>query len=305
MATYIRPRFGAIALGALCALGAAGILLEDIRHSGEITIDHGLSLIVIAGTIAAGHFAVGEARRWRLPTAAALALLFGVGSVFCVSTTAGRTAALSQSMTAAADAANEGRKLLLAELAQAKMQLGLAQTQVGVECKTGFGPKCTAWQGRERAYQALIRETGDKLAKLPPDRIGDMKLQNTAAVLAALTGGDRARIEPALGLILPLIPALFLELGSILFLGIGLGHGTQAKAKSGMVAPITPPTDGGQRTSKAEAEAQVVNLLRFRKGKLPTQGELARLWRVDQSTVSRWCADWNRRGITDRQRAVG
>ena len=117
MTTYTRPRLGAMALGALFALGAAAVLLEDIRHSGRITIDHALSLVVLVGTIAAGHYAWGELKRWRIPTAGALALLFALGSAYCVVTTAGRTAGHSQSLASSAEAANLKRTSLEGDLA--------------------------------------------------------------------------------------------------------------------------------------------------------------------------------------------
>ena len=57
MGNSTKPRFGAIAAGALCAFGAAYVLLEDVRHTGTVTTDHILAVIVLVGTIAAGVMA--------------------------------------------------------------------------------------------------------------------------------------------------------------------------------------------------------------------------------------------------------
>lgn len=40
MGNTTKPRFGAIATGALCALGAAAVLVEDVRHTHTVTLDH-------------------------------------------------------------------------------------------------------------------------------------------------------------------------------------------------------------------------------------------------------------------------
>ena len=153
MSYYHRARWGAIALGCLCATGAGAILLQDIRHTGSLTVDHGLSLIVLVCTIASGHMATGEVLRLRPVRATALALLFLLGSAWCVLSTAGRQAdGAAQSRTAVADA---NRLLILKGEALDEARKRLAPSpQPRSIVSAGLGSRANAWAGKRRSASA-------------------------------------------------------------------------------------------------------------------------------------------------------
>ena len=90
MTTYLPSGHGAIALGALCFTGTAAFLLRDIKHTGP-TLEHGLAIIVLIGTIGAGAMAVNSARH-NLAEAAVLAVIAALGSYYCLTSAAGRSA---------------------------------------------------------------------------------------------------------------------------------------------------------------------------------------------------------------------
>ena len=229
MTHYQTPRAGAIALGALCATGAAAILLQDIASTGKVSVDHGLSVIVLIGTIAAGHFAAGELRQWRVGRALALAGLFALGSAWCILSTAGRQADGQAQARAEVERANRTIVLKGEELKIARQRLSDAEAEALRECRTGFKGKCEGWQRAAAERQSHVNGLVAEIGRLGAVKVGDQKLANVAAIMAAISGGDAVRIEHTLAVAWPFVPALFLELGSILFFGIGLaGRGAVA-----------------------------------------------------------------------------
>lgn len=267
--TTIRSR-PAIGVGILCAVGSAAVMVADIRHSG-LSVDHLLSVLVLISTIAAGHMFWPSLREWRVFSAFGFALLFGIGTLYCASSTAGRTAEESAIKANAARASNKGRELIEIELKQARMQLELASAEVLRECRDGVGPKCKNFQGRERAYQALVDSHTQALAKAPPDTPGDMRVKNLAALLVVLSGGNNAkRTETLLEIFLPFAPALLLEVGAITFLSRGFG-------RRGAVMEILPPA----RAVKADPVFEAL------KGGPLTNDELAERLGIRKGTASK------------------
>lgn len=240
-------RWGALALGALCATGAAAILLQDIAATGKVSVDHGLSVIVLVGTIAAGHFAAGELRQWRLGRALALAGLFALGSAWCILSTAGRQADGQAQARAEVERANRTIVLKGDELKIARQRLADAEAEALRECRTGFKAKCEGWQRAAAERQSHVNGLVAEIGRLGALKVGDQKLANVAAIAATVTGGDAARIEATLAVTWPFVPALFLELGSILFFGMGLGTapvaGGQPKARETEPRAITERAD--------------------------------------------------------------
>lgn len=341
-----RPRYGAIALGALCAVGAAGILLEDVRHTHTITVEHALAVLVLVATIGAGHMAIGEARTsWRRwPHAALLAVLALAGTFYCVKSTAGRVAEAQRVKVASADASNTTRTLLEQDLAIARTAVADAGDKVAKYCRREHSGNCQVWTRREAAYRAQVELTIGKLGKLEPAAAGDTGLRWTSALLASITGYAETAIRTRLGLLDPLLPALILELGSILFLGLGFPH-------AGTVRPDRPaerpaPSDAlGQSDYPALGEFEARKLValvrpdRDDEGGLslerqprprdpapdgpkdrvlarlltdlgtgrtfPSQQDLCRTYGVARSSMSDWLAEWEAAGMIPERRTVG
>lgn len=223
MGNYTKPRFGAIAAGALCALGAAAVLLEDVRHTHTVSTDHLLSVLVLVGTITAGVMAVEftkSVRTWHY--AIALTALAAVGSVYCVINTAGRSAESRATKQLAAEAINAKRSDLIAARTTDQRRLDLKREEHARECATGRGKRCDGILESLNVYEAAVKGHNADLAALGPAAPVNATANNAAALIAPFTSSDRATIAAAVGLILPNIPALFAEAGSILFLHIGL-----------------------------------------------------------------------------------
>ena len=304
MPIYRAPRWGAIALGCLCATGAGAVLIEDVRHTGTLGLDHILALIVLVGTISAGHLALGELKGGRVLAAGGLALLFVVGSAYCVISTAGRAGEVARVKAAAAAAGNFRRDELVGELEQAKLRFAQAEDQAAREM-TGqrCGRRCRDWRTRAKEVQARIGVLTGEIAALGPAAPVDVKLTQAAALIAAVPGvaASESRVLAALRLFEPFIPALFLELGSIVFFGIGLGHaGVRRRALPSRhdtlqtsfawpadPAPLPPPTPPGARA--IPADHPVVVALHGRGNRWASNDELAREMGVTKGEASkRW-----------------
>lgn len=275
--TYRKPKWGAIAAGALCATGAGAILLEDLRHTREPTVEHLLSIIVLVGTIAAGHMAMTELRRFRLLGAAALALLFALGSTWCVAMTAGRSADHREQLVAKAQAQNRGLDAMLAERQAAVERLQLAEGEVLRECRSGFGGKCKGWQRAVAERQARIRELDAELAKAKPAVPVNATGRGLAGMLILLgVTTPREQLERVLDIVLPFMPALFFELGSIVFFSRGLPHGTRPPAPANDTAPPPPAAreEPAREPEQAAAVRDFVTAYRARHGRDPAPREV-------------------------------
>lgn len=245
MGNYTKPRFGAIALGALCALGAALVLVEDIRHTHTVTVDHLLSILVLVGTITAGVMAVGFAKSWRTwHYAVALTLLAGVGSVYCVVNTAGRSAESRAVKQLEAEAKNAKRAEILAARQKDQDRLDRKREEHARECASGRGKRCQGILESLMVYEAAVKGHNADLAAIGPEVPVNATAKNAAAMIAPVTGGDEAAIAAAVGLILPNIPALFAEAGSILFFHIGFaGWHRREKRQAKPLAAIDRPAE--------------------------------------------------------------
>lgn len=241
MGNSTKPRYGAIAAGALCALGAACVLVEDVRHTHTVTLDHLLAVIVLVGTISAGVMTVSMLKSWRTwHYAFALAVLATIGSIYCMVGTAGRTAEDRATAKLEAEAANQKRDAIRKKVSEAEFILascpegspkkwfgercGLRDAQ-NKECASGNGTACQGKSYSVGTYEAAIKGHTAELDELGPEIPVNARVKNAAAIIGAIRGADeaqQARIEATMTLIEPNIPAAFLEAGSIVFLHIGL-----------------------------------------------------------------------------------
>lgn len=306
MVTYPKPRYGAMALGVLCALGAAGVLLEDIRHTHTVTLDHGLSVIVLIGTIASGVMTWQALKDWSL-SAIPLALLAIIGTSYCVMSTAGRTAESRAVKQIEAETANKERTRLEAKRQEAEAMLDAERKQHAKECATGAGKNCTGIRQSIEVYEAAVKGHTADLAKLPLEQPVNTKSKNIAKIAAA-AGFEEAKVEALVTLIDPNIPALFLEMGSIVFWHIffaSLAVRRTVAANDQAGRPSDEELAEFRRTFETDPEpprprkrsrpdqrrsdvADFVGAYRVRHGRDPEQHEVRKALSLPRSTTSRY-----------------
>jgi len=269
----IRSR-GAITLGNLLAIGTIVVLFWDVRALADITTDHVMTLAMLVVTIAAGHYWLPAVQQRRVLPAIGLAVLFVAGTFVCVTGSAGRGAEVAQRKAATAGNINDARKDIADQLAKARADRAALATTMTKECATGEGPKCKGSRASVEYADSHIAILEVRRNDMAPEQEANVRLKHAARVFAFFNpGADVRRIEQGLELIWPFALALIMELGTIVFLGFGLGHGRSAVAGS---IDAAAPTDPKGRRGRKSDPAVLDFIDRFRKlhGRTPTGAQI-------------------------------
>src|SRR5262249_34220155 len=275
----IRSR-GAIALGILLAIGTIVVLFWDVRAPADITTDHVMTLAMLVVTIAAGHYWLPAVQQRRVFPAIGLAVLFIAGTFVCVTGSAGRGAEVAQRKSAAAGNINEGRKDVTDQLAKARADRAALAATMAKECATGEGPKCRGSRASVEYADSHIAILEVRRNDMAPEQEANARLKHAARVFAFFNPGtDVRRIEQGLELIWPFALALIMELGTIVFLGFGLGHGRGGHHVTGSVETNTPSDPSAcikSRRGRKSDPAVRDFVERFRKlhGRTPTGAQI-------------------------------
>jgi hypothetical protein len=274
----IRSR-GAIALGILLAIGTIVVLFWDVRTPADITTDHVMTLAMLVVTIAAGHYWLPAVQQRRVLPAIGLAILFIAGTFVCVTGSAGRGAEVAQRKAAAAGNINEARKEIADQLAKARSDHALLSTAMIKECASGEGPKCRGARTSVEYADSHIAILEVRKNDMAPEQEANVRLKHAARVFAFFNpGADVRRIEQGLELIWPFALALIMELGTIVFIGFGLGHGRSAYPVAGSIdaAPADPNSPTKGRCGRKSDPAVLDFIERFRKlhGRPPTGAQI-------------------------------
>jgi hypothetical protein len=271
---------GAIALGALFAGGTLYVLFSDITSPSQVTVDHVMTLLVLVGTLASGHMFWPHFKAWRVVPAAGLAVLFLAGTFYCVTTSAARNAEVQVAKAGDADHLNDQRAKLEADIREAKDDLRRQRESQTRECASGAGPRCAGRTKLAEAAASHVEVLEQRLAKMKPRQVANAGLKHAAKVFATLplVTADEAKIERWLVLFSPFVKALFLEVATLVFLGIGIGHQRRpqrpaateevhlAELREKFFKPEQPtPPHGPRRTRKALPS----NVVAFQRPALP------------------------------------
>lgn len=216
--------WGAIALGCTFAAGTAATLFWDVRTTADLTIDHMMTALVMIGTIASGHMFWRQARAFHMLACLGLGVLFGAGTFYCVTTSASRNVETSIPKTLAVLDLNERRKKLEADIAEAKEDARKAKAATLKDCATGEGARCRSLTKLADAADSHYWMLVARLADTKPQQLANPGLHHAAEVFAALPfAGSAGAIEHGLVLFSPFVKALFLEIATVVFFGIGFG----------------------------------------------------------------------------------
>lgn len=235
--TIIRS-WPAIGLGVLFAAGTTYVLTEDLWHGARFTTAHLMTVLAIVGTIAAAHGAWPRLLRGEILAAVALGLIFVGGTFVIVTSSAGRNAEVQASKNTAIKQRNIERADMDTQVTEARNRLRQAEIDRARECATGRGPRCEGWRTTVEAHAshvALLEARRHIMGGVERENAG---YAHAAAVYGALTGQDPAAVERFLTLAMPFALVLLCEFGTVVFLGLGLGHGGPT---GGQREPVLPP----------------------------------------------------------------
>lgn len=350
---YVRS-WGALALGVICAGVTGFVIFEDVlRNKAPVTTDHVLTAAVIVITAAAGH--MWWRRLWSSAfiTGLGLLLIFGSGLVYLVVASGGRNAEAAANKRHAAHAGNSERSDRFKKIAEAEYILASCPAEapkkdygercglrdaMTAECASGKKTKCEGKAYSVSTYEAAIEGHRVALKNLPAQE-EDGALKATARAIVAFKGVSEAERETTerayferLEIVLPYVKALLVEIATVVFLGVGIGHRTAPSATFTHAAPtatvaapaprrpqpIAQPsrtTTASERDRATVASSATVTLFRptatvahsetlalqlLQRAGTVAQEDIVQLFGGNKSRASRWLGRLEREGQVSR-----
>ena len=208
--------------------------------------------LVLVGTISSGHMFWQQLRGWRVLPCVGLALLFVAGTFYCVVASAARNAEVGVSKALEIVSSNEQRHRLESEITLAQQDARKAKAAASKDCATGEGPVCRSLTKLATQADSHYWLLVGRLASSKPEQSANPGLQHAAHVLAVLpfVKADAREISRGLELFSPFLKALFLEIATVVFFGIGLGHAN--------LTDLTVTDDKVDKIGKAQQALQEV-----------------------------------------------
>lgn len=209
----------AILAGVAFTYGGLRIILGDqLTDPAQWTTPVQLTVLMVFGTIAAGHLMRDAAAAKRIAATAGFLVLFLAGTGLVVFNSIGRQAESSMLTESQADDAAERRIAVKASLSRAEAMLAEAQANLARECKSGRGKRCEGIEATIGVYSAAVKGHTADLEKIGAPKPVHAKATQGAKI-AALFGADEAKAKAGLLLLEPFLWTLFFEWGSIVSLG--------------------------------------------------------------------------------------
>jgi hypothetical protein len=277
---------------------------------------------VISIPVLAGH-ALAE----RQHTAALLLTLAALlGSAYTLSGTLGRQAEARDTRVAASRDADTRRAKVQAQLDEVERILAASRAQLARECATGQGRNCVGIQtviGLSETAAGTHRDALAKLGRSAPDA-GERRI---AAFVAAITGHSEAATRDTVGLILPALFGLLLEVAALALAMYGFSKApapsgpsdtagqsdypalapADAAAVAALVGSSTPDVPNREPVDEARKDevlgALLTDLALGRSA--ASQTDLCHRFGVARSTMSDWLREWERSALIPPRRTVG
>lgn len=226
---------------------------------------------------------------------------------------------------------NADRARVETDLQTAKARLSDALEDEAKECASGDGTKCKGWRATRQERESYVNVLEAQLRLMKPEATENPELHQAAKVFASMPGltASEEAIFAALVLWFPFVKALFCEVATLVFGGIGFSHPSRtvpglqlsASPRPATVPPTVPrrgtvprvanlipfsmtATVPAARCGVPATKAQALQLLRTEIEQyaiVPSQDALKQLFGVrSKSTVSRWLSDWEAEGFISR-----
>ena len=317
----------AIAAGVVLLSGTLGVLFEDVlMHGAAFALKHYLTLVIVAGTMMAGHLADQARRAGHVISCCGFALIFVAGTGLVVYSSVGRQAEKTMLSSAEHDDVMRQRLDLEASLARDRAAIIEKRAQADKECASGEGRRCLGVRSSVEFYENSAKGTEARLALMAPAKPVAPEAEQLGTIAEAL-GYDKDRVRAVAMLVAPFLTTLFLEFGSIVSFGFAFSP-KRAGAARRLPTPAetaqtsfasdgsegrwfapdppngSPNRGGGGRFTKDEAAADLVTRLALGE-RFGSQDELRERYGVAKSTMSDWLNEWERSGIVPARTQSG
>lgn len=202
--------------GALWLVGSAYLIRAELGAPAPDLVVVAATPVVWLAVIALpilSHYAWRQRQRLAAVLLAVAAL---TGSAYTVSGTISRQSEARDTKVARADADASTRASLEGKLAEAEAMLAEARRKHAGECASGRGKRCDGISATLTVYEGAVEGYRGKIARLAPASpvAGEKRI---AAAIAMLPGvsASASSLEPAVGLFLPSLFGLTLELAAL------------------------------------------------------------------------------------------
>jgi len=208
----------AIAAGVVLLSGTLAILFEDVVHGAPFTLKHYLTLVIVAGTMMAGHLADVARRHNHWLSAIGFAAIFLAGTGLVVFSSAGRQAEKTMMSGTEHDDLVKQRISLEGQLATERETVSTKRAAADKECASGEGTKCRAARSIVAYYENSAKGVEARLALLAPAKPVAPEAEQISVIAAAL-GYDKDHVKAVAMLLDPFLRTLLLELGMVVSFG--------------------------------------------------------------------------------------
>jgi hypothetical protein len=234
----------AIVAGAAFVYGGLKMILGDaLLDFSQWTTSVQLTVIMVGGTIAAGHLCDTALAAKRRGAALGFALMFLSGTALIVFNSVGKQAENSMMTESQVDAAAERRVGIKSDLERARKMLGEAQADLAKEARNGgCGKTCQGIQATIGVYEAAVKGHVADLEKMGIPMVVHARETEMAKVMA-MFGAEELKSKAALTLLAPFFYTLFFELGSVISLGFAFRR-EPVKVEAAKVQAITEKPEG-------------------------------------------------------------
>lgn len=274
--TTTTTRGRGLAIAAALAFTAGGLLIllgPAMLSPAAWTAYHVLTVLTVAGTIAAGHLAADAARARARLAALGFAALFATGTALVVAQSVGRQAETSGERVSHVEAANaliaarraaletaradvhELAWLIKYEMAGRPKTGGKPDLQGRATTTPGCGTMCKGYGARQVEAEAKVAALEREIAALGTPRAAEPKARRLGEI-AALAGLDAGAVEAIVRLIEPLLWTLFFEVGSIVSLGFAARSAAADSRPSGADARRSDDRSGGHTANVGAADSR-------------------------------------------------
>lgn len=294
---FLAALSGAVFLGGSLAIILGSALLEPWSW-GQSQV---LTVLMITGTIAAGHLAK-VAFKARSVSCVGFAVLFVAGSGLVVYNSVGRQAEQHDTVALERATANALIEDKTRDIEAARERLANAERNADRERGSKCKQRCKDWEAAAADARNVIRVLESEIRALGAPKPVDAKADK-AGELAAVFGFDRRKAAALAALIEPFLWTIFFEIGSIVSLGFAFRPTVSKVSK-----PLADSgNSGGGKAERAQIrlveDHEVAALKKALQGRgCVTNDELAGLMGVAKGEASKRVAKALELGIVSKRR---
>ncbi len=214
----------ALAIIAGCAFAAGGLTIlldKDLLKPLLWTSAHWLTILMVFGTIAAGHLMVDAARARHLFSTIGFLILFLSGTGLVVYSSVGRQVEAQGTTPLSVEDLNKKIVDKSADLDSARQRKAYAEQQVQNTMTNSYcGKGCKDWKQNAKDVGMVVAQLESEIAALGPQKpVNPQAAAMADIILLFHVPGTKEQIVSALTLLIPFAKTIFFEIGSIVSLG--------------------------------------------------------------------------------------